>query len=286
MDHYRLRKYRGPETWARVREAYVAGEPAASVCLRFDVTVHNLRKKASREGWTRSRVAAETDLKPIRGAPDAPHPPSPAPPGGPQPPSTDHIDPETGVVTLAPATLPPGLALERALTDAARRLAEGRATEALALMRAAETLASLTGAALPTLDELDAASEGWEAMDVVMRAIQIRAADLAGLMLSARDLPAQALWHAHYLWRAERLGPEVAAADHARAVESGDADRLALWEADGQLKPLELASDKAVWAVGGMVRMSRGFDAKGTLKGFWGEGGEVAAEGATGSVTA
>lgn len=57
MEHHRLRKYRGPETWARVRAAYIAGEPAPSVARRFDVGLSNPRRRARLEGWTRNRVA-------------------------------------------------------------------------------------------------------------------------------------------------------------------------------------------------------------------------------------
>ena len=66
MEHVRLRKYRGPEVWRRVREAYVAGESGPSLARRFDVGLANLRKKASREDWTRSAAAAEID----RGLPE------------------------------------------------------------------------------------------------------------------------------------------------------------------------------------------------------------------------
>ncbi len=288
MDHYRLKKYRGPETWARVQEAYLAGEAAASVALRFDVSVANLRKRASREGWTRNRAALDNDLKPIRGARDAPSLPALPPPG----PGVhvdaagDRLDLESGVITLLPANLPPGLALERAMTDAARRLAEGRAGEAAALMRAAATLAELTGAPLPTLDQLDAAELGWEATDLAMAMVEARAFDMAGVLLSARDLPERALWAAHFHWRAARLGPEVAAADHARAVESGDAARLALWDADGRLKPLPPLTEAEIEAAAAMTAMARWFAVKGTTRGWWGEGEAVAIDGADDSVTA
>ena len=74
MEHHRLRKYRGPETWARVRAAYIAGESAPSVAQRFDVGLSNLRRRAMTEGWTRNRIAARMDLKPVRGGADAPSP--------------------------------------------------------------------------------------------------------------------------------------------------------------------------------------------------------------------
>ena len=74
MEHHRLRKYRGPETWVRVKAAYVAGESAPSVARRFDVGLSNLRRRAMAEGWTRNRIAEQLDLKPLRGGVDEPPP--------------------------------------------------------------------------------------------------------------------------------------------------------------------------------------------------------------------
>lgn len=73
MEH-QLRKYRGPETWARVRQAYLAGESAPSVARRFDVGLANLRRRAMAEGWTRKTYAQQIDLKTIRGGADEPGP--------------------------------------------------------------------------------------------------------------------------------------------------------------------------------------------------------------------
>lgn len=74
MDHFRLRKYRGPETWAQVRKAYVAGESAPSVARRFDVGLSNLRRRAMAEGWTRARIDERLDLRALRGGADDPPP--------------------------------------------------------------------------------------------------------------------------------------------------------------------------------------------------------------------
>ncbi len=125
MEHYRLRKYRGPETWAKVREAYVAGEPAQSVALRFDVGLANIRKKASREGWTRNAMAQRYDLKPGRGAPDGPRP---AIGRLPDVLNLSH-EPDERPVKVSEA-------VERAGARAAWLLSEGRATEAEALISA------------------------------------------------------------------------------------------------------------------------------------------------------
>lgn len=125
MEHHRLRKYRGPETWARAREAYVAGESAPSVARRFDVGLSNLRRRAMAEGWTRSRIAEQLDLKPAPGA--LPAPPVLAPLAlletAPEPP---WVDPE--------------LAAGRALRRVTWLVSEGRAAEARALAKAVEAM--------------------------------------------------------------------------------------------------------------------------------------------------
>lgn len=61
MDHFRLRKYRGPEVWAVVRLAYGAGENGPSVAQRFDIGLANLGKKCRREGWSRRDQAERSD---------------------------------------------------------------------------------------------------------------------------------------------------------------------------------------------------------------------------------
>lgn len=128
MEHHALRKYRGPEVWARVRTAYLAGESARSVARRFDVGLGNLRKRASAEGWTRNRAALRADLKPQRpvsaGQVAAGDP-------GPAPDET----PEYPVGTRE--------ALKRAAERSAWLIAEGRGGEAMALIRAAEALSNL-----------------------------------------------------------------------------------------------------------------------------------------------
>ena len=54
------RAYRkaGPHTWALIRELYLAGVPAAELSVQFDVSVHTVRKRATRDGWSRKAQAA------------------------------------------------------------------------------------------------------------------------------------------------------------------------------------------------------------------------------------
>ncbi|MGV8930111.1 MAG: hypothetical protein ACOH1E_10180 [Brevundimonas sp.] len=131
MEHHALRKYRGPEIWARVRTAYLAGESAPSVARRFDVGLANLRKRARAEGWTRNRAALAGDLKPERAAGSAATPARAC--GAP----VDEI-PEYPVGTRE--------ALKRAAERAAWLIAEGRGAEAMVLVRAAEALSNLVDA--------------------------------------------------------------------------------------------------------------------------------------------
>ncbi|MCS6622846.1 hypothetical protein N0B44_07990 [Roseibacterium beibuensis] len=133
MEHYRLRKYRGPETWAQVRKAYVAGESAPSVARRFDVGLSNLRRRAMAEGWTRSRIAEQLDLKPVRGGADGPGPGLAALTMGGELPDDSELDPE--------------LAIGIALLRATRLVREGRAGEARALAQAVEALERMWDAA-------------------------------------------------------------------------------------------------------------------------------------------
>lgn len=123
MDHHRLRKYRGPETWARVRQAYVAGESAPSLVRRFDVGYANLRRRARIEGWTRKAIAERLDLKPIRGEADAPG---------------------RGLEALAEWREVPPVDPHQAMSDAVHRaaglLSQGKTDEANALLRAASAL--------------------------------------------------------------------------------------------------------------------------------------------------
>lgn len=216
MEHYRLRKYRGPETWRKVREAYVAGEPAPSVARRFDVGLDNIRKRAMREGWTRNRIAAglesERDLVP--------------PLAGPAPPPTD---PET--------------ARRGAIERAAALLAGGRGAEATVLLKAAEAFGRMTEtdadapafAAPSPADDAAREAAGQAAWDAINQEVERRADQLARQLLT--DPGPSSVDHGHFAlrWRAEMLGPEVAAHDLRRAEDGGWARQY--WDEEGRLRP-------------------------------------------------
>lgn len=126
MEHHRLRKYRGPETWAQVRQAYIAGESASSLVRRFDIGYANLRRRARIEGWTRKAIAAQIDLKPLRGGADGA---------------------EAGLTVLIQAEETPPIDAHEALAETVRRaawlLTRGQTAEATALLRAATALDKL-----------------------------------------------------------------------------------------------------------------------------------------------
>ncbi|WP_298163680.1 hypothetical protein [Brevundimonas sp.] len=126
MEHHRLRKYRWPETWARARQAYIAGESAPSVARRFDVGYANLRRRARIEGWTRKIIAERLDFKPIRGGAD---------------------EPDRGLARLAECNAAPPMDPHQALAEAVRRaaglLSQGRTEEATILLKAAAALEKL-----------------------------------------------------------------------------------------------------------------------------------------------
>lgn len=74
MTHYSYRKY-SDETWARIRDDYLAGMTAEQVCLRYDVGVRTFWDRALRDGWRRcdqsdsepdemSRLAVFDDYEP------------------------------------------------------------------------------------------------------------------------------------------------------------------------------------------------------------------------------
>ena len=133
MTERREIKQRSPAVWARVREAYLAGEPAASVARRFDVGLGNLRYRANAEGWTRKAMMAEADAETqaeeIRVA--------------------GRSDPMSAAAAEPPVEIDPADAFEAALARAGVAIAAGRGAEAAGLLKAAETLVRLREASPP-----------------------------------------------------------------------------------------------------------------------------------------
>ena len=53
-----------PQTWELIRAAYLSGLSATVVARRFGVTLSSLRKRASREGWTKAALARASAARP------------------------------------------------------------------------------------------------------------------------------------------------------------------------------------------------------------------------------
>jgi len=240
MTERRIIKQRSPAVWARVKEAYLAGEPAASVARRFDVGLGNLRFKANAEGWTRKAVMAaaeqeaEAEDRRLAGEADV-EAPLPLPPEAPV--SSEDLHE----------------ALEAATRRAASLLARGRATEASALLKAAEALDRRIGGAHPEsgraaeadseppeapVDDIAAEDDLHRHRAELENYILNRADEMARRMLSDLDTPPDLLGALALHWRVENLGPECAALDFVRhRRDDGRPGRY--WNADGSLKTLD-----------------------------------------------
>jgi hypothetical protein len=112
-------KIRGPETWALIRESYLAGASARELARRYDVTEWAIWRRAWKEEWTkRDRAEAR--------APEAPSPfalPGEATGGD------------------------PGALKRRALAGVERAMAAGRLDEAAELARLAASLGRIEAGA-------------------------------------------------------------------------------------------------------------------------------------------
>lgn len=236
MTERREIKQRSRAVWDRAKAAYLAGEPAASVARRFDVGYGNLRYRAHAEGWTRKAALARADAEAAEEAARLDGGGDEAAPGA--APAGD----------LEPSG--PRAARRRAVARASALLAAGRAMEATAMLKAAESLARLTGDDMDEADSTDdapptpeqdaareaAARKGWEDM---LDLIEGQADALARQLLA--DAPEAPAVHGGFVhaWRARYLGPAAAARDHAD-MQARSADRVAFhWDDAGQPLPVD-----------------------------------------------
>lgn len=152
-------KFRGPNTWAMVREAYLAGETAESVALRFDVGASAMKRRMHKEGWTRRDHAAAIDpVAPRR----TPGPSAPRLEASPLPAASD-APPEPPVASSRPPPDPTAAELARwSIRQAAQALGEGRMADARGLSQMAESLSRT------------AAREPKTSLEVILRALRDR----------------------------------------------------------------------------------------------------------------
>ena len=159
-----------PQTWELVRAAYLSGLSATVVARRFGVTCSSLRKRASREGWTKAALARAN-------APAAPTPERPKP------------------------SLDPRVMVKTSLEQAVIALAEGRPFAARACASAGEAMLRLADAN-PAYEEVDSVSESEARHRYFLYCVHSMAVDVADRILRGVPLP-PALAQAEAEWRAD-----------------------------------------------------------------------------------
>ncbi|KPF73764.1 hypothetical protein IP78_14630 [Brevundimonas sp. AAP58] len=200
-------RIRSDETWARARDAYLAGETAEEVAFRFDLSMGTLRERARKEGWRRAdQDDPEWGYRSERGS--SLHEP------GAEERLDDrwgHISDDEGYASLA----------ERALYQLRRAMAQGRGGAAASWMR--------------VHDRLMARAEIEEARKAKAEADARRDADMAEVDARARALVDEMAQKARLrdLARAAAQSPAPASgADVARAPIDAELERLARVGAD------------------------------------------------------
>ena len=146
-----------PQTWELVRAAYLSGLSATVVARRFGVTLSSLRKRASREGWTKAALARAN--APAASAPARPRP---------------SLDPRVFVKT--------------ALEQGAIALADGRPFAARACASAGEAMLRLADAN-PAYEQVETVSESEAGHDHFSAMAKEWAVDIADMILRGEHLP-------------------------------------------------------------------------------------------------
>ena len=124
----------GPQTWGRIREAYLSGLSAPTVAARFGVSVAAIRKRAAREGWTKAAMGDASRAPSWRGT---------APGPGAEAALPDRLAAAEQPVVEAfriPLALNPRTLARQSLARAAHALREGRALHAQRMAHAAEAV--------------------------------------------------------------------------------------------------------------------------------------------------
>ena len=124
----------GPQTWGRIREAYLSGLSAPTVAARFGVSVAAIRKRAAREGWTKATMGDASRAPSWRGT---------APGPGAEAALPDRLAAAEQPVVEAfriPLALNPRTLARQSLARAAHALREGRALDAQRMAQAAEAV--------------------------------------------------------------------------------------------------------------------------------------------------
>lgn len=129
-------RYFGPEVWALVREAYLAGESARQIHERLGPSVSSIRRRAWKEGWTKRSIVPAQDALIIEAA------------------KAHALKQASGpVATPTPEPVEPRVAARTAMAEAAKLMKLGRMSSAFEAARIADLLAR-------TADRLTDGSEG------------------------------------------------------------------------------------------------------------------------------
>jgi len=182
-----------PETWGLIRGAYLSGMSAPAVAARFGVSETSIRRRAGREGWTKTAFAARATPWVIPPGARAIARSAQAAAATP-----DAVDPEAAREApvldhwRAPLTIRPLDLARKALGGAMSALKAGEGLNALRLARAAAEIARLDA----TLDwaEEDVANSEADAefrFQQMQLFIRERALNLAEDLVAGRDLPEQ-----------------------------------------------------------------------------------------------
>lgn len=121
-------RYHGPEVWAVVREAYLAGESCAALADRFGMSQAAIRRRIWLEGWTKRSVVAARDAALLADVAAQ---------------AVRAADVEAQVASEAP--MEPLTAARAALDEAVKLIRMGRMSEAAGAARAADVVARAAG---------------------------------------------------------------------------------------------------------------------------------------------
>lgn len=181
-----------PETWGLIRGAYLSGMSAPAVAARFGVSETSIRRRAGREGWTKTAFAARVTpwlIPPgARAIAKAAVGPASADAAGPDPQAAREA--EVLDHWRAPLRIRPDDLARKALAGAMSALKAGEGLNALRLARAAAEIARLD-AVLEWGDEdlADAEANAEFRYQQMQLFIRERALDLAEDLVAGRDLP-------------------------------------------------------------------------------------------------
>lgn len=250
-------KFVSPETWAMARRDYLNGETAAVVARRYGIGIDNFRKRQINEGWTRKaqreakgpgpwpeeagtleQARAELERATAGGTSEEPEPLGRA---------RERLTEACARRPRLDLGLPyhPGRALCRAVDEASRLVAAGRHEEAQAILKAAERLARLTGAAAvsPETQSQTKVVRQTALLDLFQATLgegRRLALEMMDAILSG-SAPEVAPWHRAFVLhaRAYGYGEAKARADFEAARDEDWAGDV--WTPDGRLRPLEEA---------------------------------------------